>query len=396
MLKKYAFLLTALALGVALLACLPVKPATPEVTGVTLAKELARDYKPVKETTEFLPTETFYCSVKVSSLPRGSVVKAAWFYSDELLNETTYTTEKAGSGYIGFSLKPEKYWPIGKYRVEVYLNDEFARKAEFSVVPPEGAIPSRVKKVVMAKEVDENKKPVKVSSVFSPDETIHCSVNADLGIYSRLTARWYYEGRLQENLTTHFVAEENAPDTYVDFYVQPGPALPEGDYSVEIYLDGNLVHKADFTVSEGAAVPAGMELYSSDSLGFSILYPADWDVLEEEDHITFQASPDVLLTVGVLEGAEGKPQDIAEGIAESLKGDYPTLEVSFSGPYSAAGIDWWEVDLSFEEEGKTFSSALLVTLKGDKSYLIITLAPAEEEDKWLAFFVEMVNSFKIK
>ncbi len=394
--KKFALLATVLALGVVLAACLPVKPATPEVVSVTLARKLAQDYRPVEETTEFYPTETFNCSVKVSSLPKGSVVKAAWFYGDELLNETTYTAEKAGSGYVGFHLKAEKYWPIGKYRVKVYLNDEFAREAEFSVVPPKEAIPSQVKKVVMAREVDEDKKPVKTTSVFSPDDTIHCSVNADLGLYSRLVARWYYEGQLQENLTSYFVAEENAPDTYVDFYVRPSSPLPEGDYYVEIYLDGNLVHRADFSVKEEIAAPAGMELYSSDSLGFSIFYPSGWDVLEEKDHVTFQASSGLLLTVGVLEEAEGKPQDITESLVEALKGDYPTLETTFSGPYSAAGIDWWEADLTFEDGGVKFSSILLTTVRDGRAYVIVTLAPAEEEENWLGTFVSMVESFRIK
>jgi|GEM_PF-1170208 len=394
--KKIALPIAIAALAVTLIACISVKPATPEVKGLTLAKELTADYKPVKETAEFYPTEPFYCSVNVASIKKGDVVKASWFYGEELINETTYTAEKAGSGYIGFNLKPEKYWPIGQYRVKIYLNDQAAGEKTFSVVPPKEAIPSKVKKVVMAREVDEDQRPVELATVFAPDETIHCSVNADLGIYSRLVAKWYREGKLLEDLTTTFVAEKNASDTYVDFYLEPSPALTEGNYTVEIYLDGNLARTVDFSVSKEATAPSNMKPYSSDSLGFSILYPADWEVLEEEDNVKFQGSPAALLAVGVMGNPEGTSQEIAEGVIQSLKEDYPTLEVSYSGPFSSDEIEWWEVDVTFEEEGKKNSSILLVTVRGNKAYVIVTIAPTEEEDLWLSYFVEMVESFKIK
>jgi len=395
MIKKIALPIAIAALAITLMACISVKPAAPEVKGIALAKELTADYKPVKETTEFYPNEPFYCSVNVANIRKGDAVKASWFYGEELLNETTYTAEKSGSGYIGFKLEPEKYWPIGQYRVEISLNDQAAGEKTFSVVPPKEAIPSKVKKVVTAKEVDENQKPVELAIVFAPDETVHCSVNADLGIYSRLVAKWYHEGKLLEDFTTTFIAEKNAPDTYVDFYLEPSRPLPEGNYTVEIYLDGNLARTVDFSVSKETAT-ANMKLYSNDAFGFSILYPSDWEVLETEESVQFRGSPAAMLAVGVIENPEGAPQEIAEGVINSLKEDYPTLEVSYSGTFSANEIEWWEVDLTFEEEGKKNSSILLFTVKGDKAYAIITVAPTEEEDHWLSYFVEMVNSFKIK
>ncbi len=394
--RKTALLITMLTLGLALLACLPSKPATPGVVKVALAKELDQDNKPLKETTEFFPTETFNCSVKVSGLPKGATLKASWFYGEKLINETPYTTEKAGSGYVGFTLKPEKYWPVGKYRVEIYLGDQLAHKIGFSVVPPEGAITSQVKKVVIARKVDKDQKPVEPATEFFSGETVHCSVNADLGIYSALQARWYHEGKLLEELTTAFVAEENARDTYVDFYVKPSPALATGNYTVEIYLNGELAHTAGFSVKEGEAIPAGMKLYSSEAFSFSILYPSDWEVEESEESVIFTASPDVGLGVFYSENPQGTAQEIAEAITESFKADDPSLETSYSGPYTSHGIDWWEVDMKFKKEDEAISAVLLVTVHGDKVYIILAGAPVEEEEKWLDIFTEMVESFTIK
>jgi hypothetical protein len=111
--------------------------AAPSVDSVTTCKAVDEDYKPIGETTDFYPDETFYCSVAVSNLEAGSAVRAEWFYRDEWLGAYTYTAEKGGSGYIGFNLVPAELWSIGDYAVEIYLEDELIQTISFSVVSPE-------------------------------------------------------------------------------------------------------------------------------------------------------------------------------------------------------------------------------------------------------------------
>ena len=236
-------LLVIAVLGFSILAC--TVGGEPSVDEAVVARSLDDEYKPVEETTEFYPDETFHCSAKVSNLEKEAKVKANWFYGEELVGEYTYTTEEGGSGYVGFYLTPEETWPIGDYKVEVYLEEE-AKTVSFSVVPPEGATPSQVKRAVTCKAVDEEYRPVEPSTIFAPTDVVHCSVNADLGLYSRLVAKWYFEGELLEDFVTTVIIQENISDTYTDFYLEP--QLTEGDYTVEIYLDGELAKSIDFTV----------------------------------------------------------------------------------------------------------------------------------------------------
>jgi len=239
-------LLVIAVLGFGILAC--TGGGEPSVDEAVTARSLDDEYKPVEETTEFYPDETFYCSAEVSNLEKGAKVKAEWFFGEEFLGEYTYTAEEGGSGYVGFNLTPEETWPMGDYKVEVYLEEELARTVTFSVVPPEGATPSRVIKAVTCKEVDEEYRPVEPSTTFAPTDVVHCSVNADLGLYSQLVAKWYFEGELLEDFVTTLVLQENIADTYAHFYLEPQPELAEGDYTVEIYLDGELAKSVDFTV----------------------------------------------------------------------------------------------------------------------------------------------------
>src|SRR4029078_12489351 len=50
----------------------------------------------------------------------------------EVLTKTLTLEEDTSDGIFTFS-KPTKGWPAGKYRVDVYVNDELAAKARFTV-----------------------------------------------------------------------------------------------------------------------------------------------------------------------------------------------------------------------------------------------------------------------
>lgn len=50
----------------------------------------------------------------------------------KVLEKTLTLDEDANNGQFNFS-KPTKGWPAGKYRVEIYVNDELATKTRFSI-----------------------------------------------------------------------------------------------------------------------------------------------------------------------------------------------------------------------------------------------------------------------
>ena len=227
----------------------PIASPPPPIVGVTLAQQIDESQKPVQPTNVFEQTDTFFCSVEVFKLEAGSQITAKWYHGEENLDQFTLTTDTAGSGHLGFNLSAEDgMWPIGDYKVEIELNNVPVQVVDFSVKSPDEAIPSRVKSAIMTRSVDDNYKATEPILVFAPTDTIHCSVNADLGIGSQLTAKWYKRGELMEEHLTIVTVQENMSDTYVDFYLAPSNPLAPGPYAIEVLLNGQLTRAIDFTV----------------------------------------------------------------------------------------------------------------------------------------------------
>lgn len=89
-------------------------------------------------TTTFAQDEqTFYCQVILNNAPDDTVVKAVWTAvavegeeADLFLDENSLT---GGDGQLTFSLSNDNLWPIGAYKVDIYLNDELDQTLNFTV-----------------------------------------------------------------------------------------------------------------------------------------------------------------------------------------------------------------------------------------------------------------------
>jgi hypothetical protein len=86
------------------------------------------------------------------------------------------------------------------------------------------------------------------TTVFKPDETIYVSVlTTDTGS-GTVGVRWLYGDRLISEPTKE-VSYKGAAAT--EFHIQNSGGFPEGNYSVEAFLDGVSVGRRSFTVSTG-------------------------------------------------------------------------------------------------------------------------------------------------
>jgi hypothetical protein len=101
--------------------------------------KMARDEQGNDPTKVFSPDETFYCVVDLSNAPDDTVVKAVWTAVDvEGANPNTKIDETSitsGSGQLQFDLTNEGLWPVGEYKVDLFLNDaqEPTRTLQFEV-----------------------------------------------------------------------------------------------------------------------------------------------------------------------------------------------------------------------------------------------------------------------
>lgn len=98
---------------------------------------MATDDSGANQTTVFAQDQGFYAIVVLKNAPDDTSVKAVWTAVDVadtdpnlLIDEFSITT---GDATIPFSLVNDNLWPIGSYKVDIYLNDELNQTLEFEV-----------------------------------------------------------------------------------------------------------------------------------------------------------------------------------------------------------------------------------------------------------------------
>jgi len=87
--------------------------------------------------TVFAQDAVFYAQVDLQNAPDDTVLKAVWSVVEAqetdpglVINETEYTT---GSEEVYFTLSNNDLWPVGTYKVDLYLDGEVVRTIDFSV-----------------------------------------------------------------------------------------------------------------------------------------------------------------------------------------------------------------------------------------------------------------------
>jgi hypothetical protein len=85
----------------------------------------------------FAQDEVFYAMVDLQNAPDDTKLKAVWTAVEVedtepnlVINETETTSSDA---LLHFQLENESLWPVGKYKVEIYLNDELSVTLNFEV-----------------------------------------------------------------------------------------------------------------------------------------------------------------------------------------------------------------------------------------------------------------------
>lgn len=117
---------------VAILAC-DFSASTANISDAKMTK----DYDGTLPTSVYSQDEVFYCVVQLSNAPDDTTVKASWIAvevegaePDFLIDEVELTS---GSAPLHFELSNDNLWPVGKYKVELYLNGELDSSLEFEV-----------------------------------------------------------------------------------------------------------------------------------------------------------------------------------------------------------------------------------------------------------------------
>jgi hypothetical protein len=217
-----------------------------------------------QRTTVFAPDDTFYFLVQLANAPDDTALKAVWtavevedMQSNTQLEETDITH---GDGTITFDLTANQPWPGGKYKVELFLNDESERTLEFEVqgetAPrPTEPTPPDTSQDMVAEIQDAWLTPIDGGSThtnnFAPADTFYSVVvltNAPDDTHVK--AVW-----------TAVDVEGNEPNVYLDeseitggsdtytFHITRDQPWPAGIYKVDLYLNGELGRTLELTVA---------------------------------------------------------------------------------------------------------------------------------------------------
>jgi len=132
---KFFIVFAVLALAVAATACnVSVSISTANIRSAKLSPNESGS----PETTVFKQDDfTIYCLVKLANAPDDTAVKAAWTAVEvegvdpnTLIDEASVTS---GDADLTFDLTNNHPWPVGKYKVDLYINDKFNRTLEYQV-----------------------------------------------------------------------------------------------------------------------------------------------------------------------------------------------------------------------------------------------------------------------
>jgi len=138
-------IIKATAVWLGLLLCMQSAVAADQarISKAVLGTGATPTYEIINPGSEFAPdTAKIYCAWKAEGIAAHTQVRGAWIAEDVgtaakpnfKIDEATFTSQTAGTAVGAFALnKPNRGFPVGKYRLEIYLGQTLAKTVPFTV-----------------------------------------------------------------------------------------------------------------------------------------------------------------------------------------------------------------------------------------------------------------------
>jgi hypothetical protein len=107
--------------------------------------------------------------------------------------------------------------------------------------------PLHVRTIQVGRTLNSDHSVGTITTQFKPTDTIYVAVLTDASGRSAITARWTYAGRPVSEETKNVSYQGEAA---TEFHIQNSGGFPEGDYKVELLVDGQPVGERDFKVAK--------------------------------------------------------------------------------------------------------------------------------------------------
>jgi hypothetical protein len=105
-----------------------------KVADVTLGRAISGDKAISDSTDKFRPNDTIYASVTTDGSAPSATLRARWTFEDgQTVDESSRAIAPNNRERTEFHISKPNGWPAGKYKLEVFLNDQSAETKTFEV-----------------------------------------------------------------------------------------------------------------------------------------------------------------------------------------------------------------------------------------------------------------------
>ena len=223
----------------------------PRFANVVFSLEKTAGGAPVEPTT-LIPagTKQMYAFFDYDNLSNGDRWTRTWLVDGEPALTSTETWEEGRSGRYWMELTSQSGLQAGAYRLELYLGDELAARGDFWVTGGRGSS-ARFDPIVFAEGVDRQGQPQGAGRYFHSGLAELYAFSDYSGMEDDLDVviNWYINGEKVVEAPLRWSGGESG--TWYDYVYSNSGALPDGEYGVEIVVEGQTLQSGSATVGSG-------------------------------------------------------------------------------------------------------------------------------------------------
>jgi hypothetical protein len=220
---------------------------------------------PAEPASEFYRDETIFVGLEESSIPRGTDLFVRLYHEGQPVEDTPPIQAASDQlSCVWFEFQPQSAEGLepGEYEAELHVNGNPVETIRFQVaneyagggqaLPGTGGGPSaELGPAFTATSVDANGCPVDQVYEFFPDETIYTGFDQSyIPAGTEMFARLVHEGQVIEDTQPIYADREMETCVWFEFQAGQFSELPQGDYEVELYANGDLAEVIQFSVRE--------------------------------------------------------------------------------------------------------------------------------------------------
>ena len=105
--------------------------------------------------------------------------------------------------------------------------------------------PLQLANIQVGRALNPDRSVASITTLFKPNETIYVSVQTTGSEPGTIGVKWLYQGRVVDEPVIQ--VDYDGPDSTA-FHLENAAPFPEGDYSVEIFINGEQVGTRAFKV----------------------------------------------------------------------------------------------------------------------------------------------------